>query len=315
MNPSVDSRKFDPEIVQQLGRIDLIANVIVDGVRHGLHRSRRRGFSTEFSDFKPYTPGDETRLLDWRVYARTDRLFVKCFEAETSLELALLLDASKSMAWRWQQCLSKLEYATNLTAALACLHMKQQDQVGLLVHDARRLHFLPPRCRKAQLEEIFAVLERVTPGSADTFPALVRGLAETKRHRGMVIACSDLEEDENDLRHALRMLARTDNDVVLFHVLDRAEIELPFTDATHLRDSETAAVIPVNLRLFREEYQESVDKFRAGWRDECEANGILYVPVDTGTNYVDAVCAMLTAHEQQRQRAPGTHLSGRGSPS
>lgn len=293
MSHAVDRTQFDPDVVRQLGRIDIIARVIVSGVRRGLHRSRRRGFSTEFSDFTPYTAGDDLRLLDWRLYARTDRLFVKRFEAETNVELMLLLDASASMAWRWQNNISKLEYAANLLAAFACLHMRQQDQVGLLVHDAVALHHLPPRCRRAQLEAIFSALDELSPGSADTFPILVDSLARLRRHRGIVIACSDLEEDEDSLREALRELAGTGNEIVLFHILDQAEVALPFQDATHIRDSETGATIPVNIQQFRQQYEESLQRFRESWQQECEQCGILYMPIHTAMNYVDVIIELV----------------------
>jgi len=293
VSQAVDRTQFDPDVVRQLGRIDIIARVIVSGVRRGLHRSRRRGFSSEFSDFNPYTPGDDLRLLDWRLYARTDRLFVKRFEAETNVELMLLLDASASMAWRWQDTISKLEYAANLLAAFACLHMRQQDQVGLLVHDATSLHHLPPRCRRAQLEAIFSALDELSPGNASTFPILVDSLARLRRHRGIVIACSDLEEEEDSLRAALRELAGTGNEIILFHLLDEAETTLPFEDATHLRDSETGATIPVSVQQFRDQYAESLQRFRQSWQDECEQCGILYMPVHTAMNYVDVIIEMV----------------------
>jgi len=295
MKAAIQTEQFDPEILQQLGRIDLIVSIIVDGVRQGLHRTRRRGFSTEFSDFKLYVPGDDLRLLDWRIYARTDRLFVKCFEAETSLELMLVLDATASMAWRWEQRISKLEYATNLLAALACIHMKQQDQVGLLVHDARELHHLPPRCRRTQLNAIFALLEEVEPGHANTFALLVDSLSTVKRHRGLVIACSDLEEDESTIEASLKTLAGAEDEVILFHLLDQAEIELPFAQITHLRDSETGATIPVRLEDLKREHEAGLAQFRDHWREQCEKCGVLYVPIHTGMDYVDAIHTMLEA--------------------
>ena len=295
MNNTIDPTRFDPEIVRQLGRIDLIANVIVEGVRHGLNKNRAHGFSTEFSDCKPYCLGDDPRLLDWRLYARTDRLFIKRFEAETSLEVMLILDASKSMSWRWKEEISKLEYAVNLLAALGGLHMKQQDQVGLLVHDAEKFHHLAPRCRRAQLNAIFAILEDVRPGSAETFPALVSSLAQIKRHRGIVIACTDLEEEEHHLEEALHMLAGTENEVILFHILDKAELDLPFDAATHLQDSETQAIIPVNLERFKTDYLANVERFRSHWREQCENCKITYLPIHTGMSYVDTIHAMLDA--------------------
>ncbi|OGV77789.1 MAG: hypothetical protein A3K19_27160 [Lentisphaerae bacterium RIFOXYB12_FULL_65_16] len=298
-SPSIDTERFDPEALEALGRIDLIASVIVDGVRQGQHRSARQGFSTEFSDFKPYTPGDDLRRLDWRLYARTDRLFVKCFEAETSLELMLLLDATGSMAWRWQNHISKLRYATHLLAGLACLHMRQQDQVGMLVYDAQQLHHLAPRCRRTQLEAIFALLDQLQPGTAQSLPFLADRLLGVKRHRGVVVVCSDLEENPEAVQAALTRLGGTDDEIILFHLLDRFEIEPPFAGtATHLRDSETGVLVPIDRRTFAAAHQADVQRFRAHWQDRCERLGILYLPVDTGTSYVEAIRAMIAARQR-----------------
>ncbi|NQZ66986.1 MAG: DUF58 domain-containing protein, partial [Lentisphaeria bacterium] len=186
----IDEKKFDPELLRQLGRIDIISKVIVDGLKQGGRKSRRKGFSSEFSDYKPYVEGDDLRLLDWRLYARTEKLYVKRFEAETSLEILLLMDATASMAWRWEDSISKLEYSANLMAAIAGIHIQQQDQVGLLVYDADDMHHLPPRARNTQLDLIFSVLAGLKPGAADSFEILVNSLNEMKHHRGRIIICT-----------------------------------------------------------------------------------------------------------------------------
>ncbi len=293
MDYTVDQRHFDPEIVRRVGRLDLVAEMIVNGLRQGMHHSRRRGFSTEFSDFNPYTPGDDLRFLDWRLFARTDRLFVKSFQAETNLEVLLLLDATRSMAWRWEDRVSKLEYAVNLLAALACLHMQQHDQVGLLLHDARELHHLPPRCRRSHLDAIFATLESVRPGSGDSFPELLEGLVGVRRHRGRLIVCSDLEEDEERVAGALGALTGHEDEIILLHLLDRAEVELPFDRATHLRDSETGELLQVNLQQLRTRHADQVQQFRELWRTRCTSAGIQYFPLDNGDDYADVIHRLL----------------------
>ena len=289
MNHTVDTAFLDPEVVSQLGRIDLIAKAISDSLDYGVHHSRRRGFSTEFSDFKPYVPGDDLRLLDWRVYARTERLFVKRFEAETSVEVRLLLDASASMAWRWQQKISKLEYGANLLAALACVHMRQQDTVGLLVHDADDVHHLPPRSRRQHLDAIFAVLAALAPGEAEAFPAMIDTLVHERRHTGRIIVCADLEEDEHHTEEAIGRLAGLDDETILFHILDHSEVELPFNDVTHLQDAETGELLPVNLPAVKKAHTEAVHRFRAFWQQRCLDLGITYVPIHTGMNYADVI--------------------------
>lgn len=292
--------RYDPSVVQRLGRIDLIADAIAEGVRQGLHHSRRRGFSTEFSDFRPYVNGDEPRLLDWRLYARTERYFVKRFEAETNIELTLLLDASASMAWRWQEQLSKLEYAVNLLAALACLHIRQQDQVGLLVHDRFRARFLAPRASARQLEEIIALLAGLDPCRQDVFAATVAEFLSIRRHRGVLLVCSDLEEDPQAVAAALDRLGGTDHEVVLFHLLDRHEVTLPFSAATHLEDSESGALLPVHLPSLRLEHAAAIAAFRQHWEELATRRRILYLPVDTGMDYAEALHRFVAAREVRR---------------
>ncbi len=301
MNTHFDSSRFDPHIVHQLGRIDLIAREVSFGVYQGLHRSPRRGFSTEFNDFRPYTPNDDLRFLDWRLYARTDRLFVKCFEAETTQEALMVLDASRSMAWRWEDRISKLEYSANLLAALAGILMRQRDPVGLVIHDAQTLHALPPRASRTQLEHMCAVLSSLEPGSAELFPFLVEQLTAMRRHRGLLMVCADLEEDEQRAARALVRLAATGDEIILFHVLDEAEVALPFSrDATYLEDVETGEIVPINRRALARRHRAGVRDFRERWRKRCAASNVLYMPVHTGMNYVEVIHALLRERELRR---------------
>lgn len=296
MNNAIDTSRFDPNVVHQLGRIDLIAHLISDGLAHGIHASRRKGFSTEFSDFKPYVPGDDPRLLDWPIFARTERLFVKQFEAETSIEMMLVLDATASMAWRWKDTITKLEYAANLLAAIAAIHIRQNDQVGMLVHDADDIHYLPPRARTQQLEAIFATLAGIHPGKAETFPALIESIVDHRRHRGRIVLCSDLEEDEEAVLEAIDQLSGLQDEVILFHILDAAEEELPFSDGTtHIEDSETGELLPINLNRLRKEHDANVREFREFWRQHCVKWGAVYVPVHTKMNYAEVIMGLSEA--------------------
>jgi uncharacterized protein (DUF58 family) len=292
----VDRGQFDPEIVQQLGRIDLIAQMLATSFLQGLRRSRRHGFSSEFSEFKPYVPGDDLRLLDWRIYARSGKLFVKRFEAETELEHLLILDATASMAWQWEEGISKLQYGANLLAAIACICMRHQDKAGLMVHDAEELHFLPPRCRREQLDEMFCLLENIRPGGGDALPQLIEGLAGAKRHRGMVIICSDLEEDEEGTALALEMLSLTDDKAVIIHLLDKAEETIPFGPVTHLEDSETGERVAADLATLRKGHDKTVSAFRGRWQAHCDKLGVGYRPVHTGMNYLDVLLEIAEMH-------------------
>jgi len=225
---------FDPEMVRALGRLDWIAQAVLEGFRQGQHRSAAKGFSSEFSEHRPYTPGNDLRFLDWRVYARTDKLYVKSFQAETSLECLLVLDASRSMAWRWEDRTTKLEYAVVMFAILTCMLTSQDDLVGLAVHDAANMHFVPRSGRRTQFERILSVLGQVRPSGAQTFPALIRSLTGVRRHKGQIIVCSDLEDERTGIEETLPLLAAGKDEVLLLHLLDRSEIDLPFAeDTTH----------------------------------------------------------------------------------
>ncbi|MHC5056466.1 MAG: DUF58 domain-containing protein [Planctomycetota bacterium] len=292
----VDRSKFDPGIAQQLGRIDLIAQMLATSFLQGLRRSRRHGFSSEFSEFKPYVPGDDLRLLDWRVYARSGKLFVRRFEAETELEHLMILDATASMAWQWEQSITKLQYGANLLAAIACICMRHQDRAGLMVHDAEELHYLPPRCRREQLDDIFNVLENVRPGGGDSLPRLIEGLAGAKRHRGMLIICSDLEEDEEGTALALEMLSLTEDRACIIHLLDKAEEDIPFGEVTHLEDSETGERVAADIGSLRKGHDRTVSDFRGRWRALSDRLGIGYRPVHTGMNYLDVLLGIAEMH-------------------
>jgi len=203
---------------------------------------------------------------------------------------SLVLDATRSMGWRWQDRISKLEYAVNLLGAMGVIHMRQNDPVGLLVHDANRLRMLPPRSKRSHLEALFATLAGVQPGAGgSTFPTLVAHLAELPRHVGRLVLCSDLEEDAEAVAGAMRELGGTRDEVCVLHLLDRAEIELPFGDATHLRDSESGQQIPVNMRVVRQRQAETVAAFREHWETVCAGSGLRYVPLDTGMDYAEAM--------------------------
>jgi uncharacterized protein (DUF58 family) len=277
------------EFLGQLGRIDLVGKLIGDALLQGLRRSRKHGFSTEFSDYKSYTPGDDLRFLDWRVFARTDRLLTRKYEAETSLESMLLLDASRSMAWQWEESTSKLEYGIHLFAAMAYLHIGNQDRVGLMVSDASALHFLPPRSNQTQLDQIYHLLSEVRPSAGSTLPAMIEAVAPLKKHRGQIVICSDLEEEESGIETAFEWLAGRKDEIVVIHLLDQAEVELPFRGTTHCEDSETQEVLPVDLESLRKHHAETIRDFADKWKQHCRTWGFRYCNLHTGLSPVEAL--------------------------
>lgn len=286
------------ETLRRLGRIDLIAEIVGDALKQGLRRSRQIGFSVEFSDYKAYTPGDDLRFLDWRVFARTDRLLLRKYEAETCFESLLLLDASRSMAWRWKDEISKLEYAVHLFAAMAWVHVDHQDLIGLTAHDGQSLRHVPPRSSRSQLWRIYEVLTDLEPRASATFAPLVEAASVTKKHRGQIVLCSDLEEEEDSIEESLEALASRQDDVVILHLLDRAEIELPFGAVTHFEDSETGERLDVDLPYLRVAHRAAVEELRRRWETRCDRWGIRYLAVDTSMDYVDVLMRIATTRSR-----------------
>ncbi len=273
-----------------IGRLDWLAREIVRSLKTGGHRSRNKGFSTEFSDFKPYTEGDDIRMLDWRLYARTEKFYVRKYEAETNLECLFLVDASRSMAWRWGKSLSKLEYAIVLTAALTLLMSKKQDRVGLLAFDGDDLKVIPPGSRRTQLGAMFAALENVKPAGGAILPRLLEHAPLVKPHRGRIVLCSDMEEEPDQVMPLFTELAGKGDEVILVHLLDKAEVELPYSDRVSLlADSENGRRWVVDMPHLKKRHRERIHGFRKEWVDLCHDNVIRYVPLDTSTPFTDAV--------------------------
>ena len=285
--------KFDPDALQQLGRIDLIARFIVQGFQSGVNKSLKKGVSTEFSDFKSYAEGDDIRFIDWRLFARTEKLFIKTFEAEKELQVMLVLDASKSMAWEWEDEITKLQYAVNLIASMAVLHIKLNNKAGLLLSVAGNDFFLKPRSNRRQLDEIFAMLGTIDPGSGNTLERNAILASEHCRQKSQIIICTDFEEDPDATLTALDTFSSSQSEVIVFHILHKAEETLPFDNATHLQDSETGEKIKVDSRELKKFQENAVSEFRNNWKNECENRNCTYIPVSTKDSYVEVLMELL----------------------
>lgn len=290
---------FDPSVVAQLGRLDWIAQSIVDGLRQGLHRSTIRGFSTEFSDFQPYSPGDDIRQLDWRVYARTGKPYVRRFEAETSMEVTFVVDSSPSMGWQWEETVNKRQYAAALVAGMAWLFLSQQDPVGLLKAEPDGVRILSPSSRRQQLDHILSVLGATPELGRPVIDELLQACLEMRSARGQVIVVSDFEEEAPDAGLRLAELRGMGHEVLVVHLLDQAEIALPFPEGTtHLRDSETGELLRVDLAALRRRQAARVKEFRAQWSRVCREAGVAYVPLTTGVDYVTAILTIVESHNE-----------------
>lgn len=288
-----------PEVIRQIRRLDLRAQFIVKGFLHGLHASPFHGFSVEFSEHRKYTPGDNPQDIDWLVYAKTDKYYVKKFEAETNLTGYLVMDLSRSMAYTHRQELTKFDYSICLAAALAYLMIHQQDPVGLVTFDDHIRSSLPPKSKRTQLGNILSLLARLQPAGQTDVARCLTQLSAMLRHRSLVMLFSDLLAEPEPILAALRRLRHRGHDVILFHVLDEAEVRFPFDGLVELEEPETQALVQVDAAGFRADYLAEVKAFRELYKRECFQCGADYVPLDTSMQFDRALTEYLVSRRHR----------------
>jgi uncharacterized protein (DUF58 family) len=268
---------LDPAEVARLGGIEIVAEGVVEGFLAGLHRSPFRGFSVEFTEHRAYQPGDELRYLDWRMLARSDRLFVKQFEEETNLRAMLLVDASRSMAWRGaEDRLTKRAYADRLAAALALILLRQRDATGLVTFDQEVRQVVPARVKAGQWTRVVRGLLDTPDGSGTAAHAALQRVTALLARRGMVVVLSDLLFHRELALAALRYLRHRGHQVIVFHLMDPAEVELGGPPEVRFRDPESPASVVVRPRELARAYAETVRREIAAWRTACRRHGIAY---------------------------------------
>jgi uncharacterized protein (DUF58 family) len=273
-------RYLDPAVVARLGTIDLKARTIVEGFLTGLHHSPYKGFSVEFAEYRQYLPGDDLATLDWKIYARSDRHFVKKFEEETNLACHLLIDVSASMGYG-SRGITKVEYAKYLAAALAYLMTRQRDAFGLIAFDENIVSMLPASSRAGHLRAALVSLERLTIGSRTNVAKPLRDLAKAIRKRGLVILVSDLLDEPDRVIDELKHFRHRGTDVIVFHILDPDELEFPFDQAARFRDLETADEVLAVPSAVRDDYKARVQALIERYRRELFLAGIDYALLDT----------------------------------
>lgn len=277
---------LDPFEVAQLGNLEFVADGVVEGFLAGLHRSPFRGFSVEFAEHRPYQAGDELRYVDWRMLARSDRLFVKQYEEETNLRSMVILDASASMNWTGgERRLTKLEYAKRLAATLSLVFLRQRDATGYIsfAEDVRTL--LPARARKQQRWTLLKALHETTAGRGTAAEPALRRVTSLLRRRGLVVFVSDLLFDRELALLALQYLRHRGHQVHVFHIMDPAELMLEGPPEARFQDPETGELITARPRELRAAYHETVRRAIDGWRARCRRSGIAYHHVMTDTPF------------------------------
>lgn len=282
-----------PEVINQIKRLDLRAQFVVKGFLQGLHASPFQGFSVEFSEHRRYTLGDDPKDIDWLVYAKTDRYFVKKFEAETNITGYLVMDLSRSMDYTYRQELTKFDYAICLAAALCYLMIHQQDPVGLITFDQRVRDSLPPRSKRTQLGNVLSHLARLQPTGATDIAHSLWQIVAMLRHRSLVMIFSDLLADWEPVVRSLRMLRHRGHDVILFHILDEAEVYFPFDGVIEFEEPETHERVQVDASNYRQTYRTEVADFRDAYRRECVQIGVDYVELDTSMPFDKALLEYL----------------------
>jgi uncharacterized protein (DUF58 family) len=302
--PDSDSalRYLDPVAVSKLATMELRARLIVEGFITGLHRSPYHGFSVEFAEHRPYNPGDELRHVDWKVYAKTDRFYVKQYEEETNLRHHVVLDTSPSMRYKGEAALSKLEYGSYLAAALHNLMLKQRDATGLIGFDETVHTLRPPKATPGYLNQLLVTLEQFSDeepaGRRTSAAAALDEVAERIGRRSLVVVITDLFENigaHDDLLKALRHLRHRGHEVIVFHVLEgQTERQFDFPDRPMLfRDVETGEEVTLQPAQLRDHYAEAVEHFTDAFRRNCLEHDIDFAELDTNEAYDTALMAYL----------------------
>jgi len=290
-----------PDVIQKVQRLDLKARFIVEGFIAGLHESPFFGFSSEFSEHHKYNIGDDTRRIDWNVYGRTDKLYIKRFQAETSLRCYLVVDTSRSMAFSYGGVITKLEYATYMSAALGYIMIHQQDAVGLITFDDSIRNYLPAHSKRLQLVKLLAELARKPRGRKTNLAACLNQAAGMCRDKGLVIILSDLlpygREVQEDIVRAIQHFRYKGHDVVMFHILDHAELLFPFDGPTRFIDVESNADVKVNSSAVRAEYLDNIKGFIEQYRQSCLRSRIDYILVDTHDSFDKVLVSYLLARK------------------
>jgi uncharacterized protein (DUF58 family) len=286
-----------PEVIRQVARLDLRAKFIVEGFIAGLHSSPFHGFSVEFSEHRKYAAGDNIADIDWNVYAKTDRYYIKKFQAETNLTGYLVMDLSGSMGYTYRQDLTKFEYGISLAAALGYLMIHQQDPVGLIAFDKQVRQSLAPRSKRTQLGNILSLLAKLAPAGETDVATSLHQVASMIRHRSLVMLFSDMLGDAQPIYRALHRLRHAGHDVIIFHILDEAEALFPFDGMVELEDNETREKLLVDADGIKADYLDEVAAFQAAYRKECVGARIDYVPLHTGMPFDKALMSYLLSRQ------------------
>jgi len=297
LNPSTGSRFLAPEVLARINSLELVARAVVEGFISGLHRSPFLGFSTDFAEHRQYMPGDDVRHLDWKLLARTDRLFIKKYQADTNTHINILLDTSASMSYA-SGTVSKLQYAQFLASSLAYLGVRQHDSVGLIAFNDAVVERVPALSRAGHLRTMLGVIERQEAKRGTAISAQLHRTAEVLNRRGLLILISDLYDDPQAIIEGLEHLRFRGHDVIVFHLLDRQELDFDFDEAVVLEDSETEEQLHVIPEALRDEYLRVMQNHIAAIREGAARNRTDYELLKTSEPLDAALSSYLNRRAQ-----------------
>lgn len=282
---------LQPDVVSKLSNMELRARLVVEGFITGLHKSPYHGFSVEFAEHRQYMPGDEIRRIDWRVYGKTDRFYVKQFEEETNLKSYIVIDTSASMRFaseidtKGTKRISKIDYASFVAASLSYLMVQQRDAVGLMLYDSELRTTIPPHATQQHMRRVLIELEKVRPSQSTNSAAALHQLAERISRRGLVIILSDLFDDPDNVVAALKHFRHNNHEVLVMHILDPLERSFAFGTDAVFKDIETGEMVTTQPYHIQKVYQEAMKEFIERYKRECRENMIDYVLLDTSTTF------------------------------
>ena len=289
---------LDPVVLASISSMDLVARTVVDGFMAGLHRSPQFGFSQEFAEYRAYTPGDDLRHIDWNVFARTERMFLKRFHGDTNSQLLILLDASGSMSFK-SGAVSKLDYARFLAASLSYMGSAQRDATGVIVFDDRVRNYIPPSSRQGQLVRVLHAIEAAQPGTTTDFSKPFLHFQQFLHRRGIVAVISDFYDDPDRVIGNIEPLRYHVNDVALFHVVDPVELEPKFTDPVVLEDMETKTTLEVSPEYANNEYRARFQRHIDALRTAAQRSGLDYTMMDTSRPLDQGLREYLTLRQRK----------------
>jgi len=298
MRASASNRFIDPQVLSRIRDLELVAKTVVEGFLTGLHHSPYHGFSLDFVEYREYAPGDDLRRVDWNVFGRTDRYYVKKYEGDTNTQLHILLDVSRSMGFSSHQ-VSKLDYARFLAASLAYLAMRQKDAAGIMSFNVDMISHVPPRTQQGHFFTLLKHLETLEMAGKTDILGAIEKITHLVRRRALVVLISDFYQDIDKIAKTLRFFHFRGNDVILFHILDPAELEMPFSGISTLEDMETQESLPYSPEHSRSEYLNLLEGHIQGLKKECRSIHIDYEMLNTEKALDQALHRYLSVREKR----------------